>query len=149
MRANLKNERKFLHMKAVRFGLPTKPETREIMRAVAWNLVVGLVIITLAPAPLRPITGVSHNFEHFGAFLIAGVFWGFAYTERLRRWLGAVVIFAGSIELLQFLVPGRHARFADFVADTLGGCVGILIASWAAWVVRCCRAHRSLGSSSY
>src|SRR5271166_6435130 len=125
MRANLKNKRNLLHMKAFRLGLPTKPETREILRGVAWIVVLGLVMITLAPAPLRPRTGVSHNFEHFGAFLVAGVFWCLAYTERLRLWLGSVVIFAGSIELLQLLVPGRHARFADFVADTLGGCAGI------------------------
>jgi hypothetical protein len=128
MGANLKKKRKFLHIKAIRFGLPIKLATRDIMRAVAWIVVVGLVMITLVPAPLRPRTGVSHNFEHFGAFVVAGVFWYLGYAERLRLWLGAVVIFAGGLELLQLLVPGRHARFADFVADTLGGCAGILIA---------------------
>jgi VanZ family protein len=135
-------------MKTLRFGLPTKAGIREILRGVAWIVILALVMISLAPASLRPRTGISHNFEHFGAFLVAGVFWGFAYTEGLRLWFGPVLIFAGSIELLQLLVPGRHARFTDFVVDTLGGYAGILITSWASWVVCCCRARRSLGSSA-
>jgi VanZ like family len=99
----------------------------KITRAVAWIVVIGLIVISLVPAPLRPGTGVSHNFEHFGSFLLAGVFWYLAYADRLLLRLGTVVAFAGGIELLQILMPGRHARFTDFAADALGGCAGILI----------------------
>jgi VanZ family protein len=83
-------------------------------------------MISLVPAPLRPGTGVSHNLEHFGSFLLAGIIWRLAYFGRLLLWLGTMVIFAGGIELLQILVPGRHARFSDFVVDAVGGCTGNL-----------------------
>ena len=71
----------------------------KITRAVAWIVVIGLIVISLVPAPLRPGTGVSHNFEHFGSFLLAGVLWYLAYADRLLLWLGTVVAFAGGIEL--------------------------------------------------
>jgi VanZ like family len=114
-------------MARVHFGLRTRSAMLGIVRAVAWILVIGLIVITLVPAPLRPGTGVSHNFEHFGSFLLAGIFWYLAYADRLLLWLGTMLIFAGGIELLQVLIPGRHARFIDFAADAIGGCAGILI----------------------
>jgi VanZ family protein len=99
-----------------------------ITRAVAWIVIISLIVFNIVPAPMRPRTGVSHNLEHFGSFLFAGILWYLAYANRLLLWLGTLLVFAGSIELLQILVPGRHARFTDFAADALGGCVGMLIA---------------------
>lgn len=84
-------------------------------------------MISLVPAPLRPGTGVSHNLEHFGSFLLAGIIWGLAYADRRMLWLGTMPVFAGSVELLQIFVPGRHVRLSDFAVDALGGCAGVLI----------------------
>jgi VanZ family protein len=114
-------------MTRVHFGLQARSAMLKITRVAAWIVVIGLIVISFVPAPLRPGTGVSHNFEHFGGFLLAGILWYLGYADRLLLWLGTVVVFAGGIELLQILVPGRHARFADFAADVLGGCAGILI----------------------
>ena len=58
---------------------------------------------------------------------IAGIIWRLAYADRLVFWLGTMPVFAGSVELLQVFVPGRHARLSDFAVDALGGCIGILI----------------------
>lgn len=84
-------------------------------------------MISLVPAPSRPGTGVPHNLEHFGSFLLAGIIWCLAYADRLVLWLGTMPVFAGSVELLQVFVPGRHARLSDFAVDALAGCAGILI----------------------
>ena len=96
-------------------------------RVTAWIIVIGLIMISFVPAPLRPGTGVSHNLEHFGSFLLAGIIWCLAYVDRPVLWLGTMPVFSGIVELLQIFVPGRHARLSDFAADALGGCVGILI----------------------
>ena len=101
-------------------------------RVIAWIIVIGLIMISLVPAPLRPGTGVSHNLEHFGSFLLAGIIWCLAYADRPVLWLGTMLVFAGGVELLQVFVPGRHARLSDFAVDALGGCVGILITFWVA-----------------
>ena len=113
-----------------------------ITRAVAWIFIISLIVLSLVPAPLRPVTGVSHNFEHFWSFLPVGIIWCLAYSNRPLLWLGTMVMFAGGIELLQILVPGRHARFSDFAVDAVGGSVGILVTFL---VVRC---YRSLFVSS-
>ena len=109
------------------FGSRTGSTILATTRVVAWIIVIGLIMISLVPAPLRPGTGVSHNLEHFGSFLLAGIIWSLAYADRLVLLLGAMPVFAGSVELLQIFVPGRHARLSDFAVDALGGCVGILI----------------------
>ena len=115
-----------------------------ITRAVAWIIVISLIIFSLVPAPLRPVTGVSHNFEHFGSFLLVGIIWCLAYANRPLLWLGTMAMFAGGIELLQILVPGRHARFSDFAVDAVGGCAGILVTFLVARLlsVRMCRKSR-------
>ena len=111
-------------------------------RVVAWIIVIGLIIVSLVPAPLRPGTGASHNFEHFGSFLLAGIIWCLAYADRLLLWLGTMSVFAGSVELLQILVPGRHARFSDFAVDALGGCAGVLVTFLVVGCYRLCRKSR-------
>jgi VanZ family protein len=97
------------------------------IRTLAWILVIGLIGISVVPAPLRPNTGVWHDVEHFCAFLLVGVVWYLAYAHHLMLWLGSAVAFAAGIELIQTAAPGRHARLSDLAFDALGGCVGILI----------------------
>jgi len=121
------------------FGSRTGSTILATTRVVAWIVAIGLIITSIVPAPLRPGTGASHNFEHFGSFLLAGIIWCLAYSGRLLLWLGTMVIFAGSVELLQILVPGRHARFSDFVVDVLGGCAGIFVTFLVVGCYRLCR----------
>jgi VanZ family protein len=121
------------------FGLRTGSIILTTIRALAWIVVIGLIMASIVPAPLRPGTGASHNLEHFGSFLFAGIIWCLAYSGRLLLWLGTMFIFAGSVELLQILVPGRHARFSDFVVDVVGGCAGILVAFLVVGFYRFCR----------
>jgi VanZ family protein len=71
---------------------------------------------------------VAHYVEHFTSFALAGGLYYFGYPGNLIHRLMAAVFFAGGLEVLQILVPGRHARIVDFVLDALGACTGIVIA---------------------
>ncbi len=47
----------------------------------------------------------------------------------------------GLLEILQLWVPGRHARFEDFVVDALAACAGLTVAAGIDWVMQ--RTRRS------
>jgi len=40
----------------------------------------------------------------------------------------------GALELLQLLMPGRHARLEDFIVDAIAACAGIAVAAVFCWV---------------
>jgi VanZ family protein len=46
------------------------------------------------------------------------------------------VVLVGALELLQLLVPGRHARLEDFVVDALAALAGFAIAAIIGWLTR-------------
>jgi VanZ family protein len=103
--------------------------TRTVLfRFAAWVCIVVLVWLTIAPPSARPGSGVPHGLEHFASFFIAGALWYMGYPRRLMLSLALAVVFAGGLELLQLLVPGRHARTVDFVVDTLGAWSGSVVA---------------------
>jgi VanZ family protein len=39
----------------------------------------------------------------------------------------------GALELLQLLVPGRHARLEDFIVDAIAACAGIVVVAVFYW----------------
>ena len=47
------------------------------------------------------------------------------YARRYWLLVIALVAFAAAIELAQLLVPGRHARFTDFLTDGAAASLGI------------------------
>src|ERR1700724_1435041 len=82
----------------------------QFVRFSAIGLALTLVILTIVPAAERPETGLQHDVEHFGAFLLLGS-----------------IAFAAFIECTQIPLETRHARLEDFLVDAAGLCVGILI----------------------
>ena len=105
-----------------------KPHTIRIgIRSAAWIVGTALVLLTIVPSSMRPESGVSHHLEHFASFLLAGILYYLGYAGRVLPWLMVAVLFAGGLELLQILVPGRHARLVDFVVDALGASTGVVI----------------------
>lgn len=78
---------------------------------------------------MRPVTMLPHDVEHLAIFIIAGVSLGLGYPGHLARLMVLLVIFAGAIELAQFVAPGRHPRLIDFVVDAAGACAGALLAA--------------------
>ena len=106
----------------------TSPLTT-IIRIVGWWLVTAIIVLTFVPPSLRSITGVPHEFEHLVIFLLTGAAFGFGYPRRERILCIAALFFSAVLEISQLIIPGRHARFTDFLTDAFGACTGIIAAS--------------------
>ena len=100
-------------------------------RLSAWVLSGAIVILSIVPAPLRPETPVPHSLEHFGIFFATGVAFAFGYSSRTLNLVIELIGFAGFVEVVQILIPGRHARLSDFIVDAVALCLGVAIASLA------------------
>ena len=101
------------------------------LRLIAWGLAAAVTFATLGPPRYRPHADLGQNGEHALAFVLVGL----AY--RKNRLVTAVVAVAltGTMEILQFWVPGRHARISDFVVDAAAACAGLALAATLDWVV--------------
>jgi VanZ family protein len=75
-----------------------------------------------------------HNIEHLGIFLFTGLVFGLGYETRHLAQAFGLVIFSAAIELIQLAIPGRHARFSDFVVDALSVSIGTVLA----WAISAC-----------
>jgi hypothetical protein len=75
------------------------------LRIVAWLLLAGLVVVTLSPISLRPISPLPTQVERAIALLIVGFVFALAYPRHLALVaslvLGATVV----LELLQLVAP--------------------------------------------
>jgi VanZ family protein len=103
--------------------------SRRLFRLIAWACVAAIVTLSLVSPSLRPVTRLPHNLEHLAIFAIMGVALGLGYPGRLMRHIALLVIFAGAIEVAQFVTPGRHPRLIDFVVDAASACAGAALAA--------------------
>jgi VanZ family protein len=92
---------------------------QRVVRITAWSLAATIVVLSLVPSELRPETGVRHNLEHFFAFAATGAAFGLGYEARSGVREIRLIIFAGTVEIAQLFVSGRHARLSDFIVDAL------------------------------
>jgi VanZ family protein len=95
----------------------------------AWFALAAIVILSVVLPGARPTTFVPHKIEHAVIFLLDGVAFGIAYCRCQRLSSLGAVIFCASIELVQRTIPGRHARFSDFIVDAVAICFGIFAGS--------------------
>lgn len=103
-----------------------------VSKALAWTTTAAILILSLVPPSLRPVTGAPHSVEHLAIFALCGLAFGLGYRLAGLVTGLALVIFSGAVELLQLMVPGRHARVSDFVVDAVAICVGLIIGRLAA-----------------
>jgi VanZ family protein len=81
-------------------------------------------------------TGFPGELEHFTAYAgsTAVAVAGYGSNENRVLIVGAFWLYAGILEYLQHLSPGRHPGFLDFAASALGASCGgiavILISRW-------------------
>jgi VanZ family protein len=107
-----------------------------ILRIIAWLLAAAVTFATLGPPSYRPHSNLGQDGEHALAFILIGVTFGLAYTEHRLRVAVIAVIMIGALELLQFWMPGRHARLEDFIVDALTACVGLAVAAGFDWTMQ-------------
>src|SRR4051812_12833393 len=105
--------------------------SRRLFRLIAWTCFAAIVALSLVSPSWRPVTKLPHNLEHFAIFIITGFALGLGYAGRLARHMALLVIFAGAVELAQFIAPGRHPRLIDFVVDAASACAGAALAAFA------------------
>jgi hypothetical protein len=98
---------------------------------VSWSWLLAITILSLVPPTARPGSGTPHNFEHFGAFFVAGAAFAVGYRLKIVKFFAFAVIYCGVLELSQNLSPGRHARLSDFLVDSLSSCAGIALIALA------------------
>jgi VanZ family protein len=109
--------------------------TTLLLRCFAWLLAAAVTFATLGPSSYRPHSNLGQDGEHALAFVLTGLAFGLAYP-RQRMTVVVAVVLIGVLELLQFLVPGRHARMEDFVVDALATCVGFVISALIGWLTQ-------------
>ena len=108
----------------------------KIARIAAWLLIAAIVVMTLGPPTVRPVSGFNRSLEHVAAFALLGLAFGLGYPSR-RLLLALIGVAAAALmETLQQMVPGRHAYFSDFVINAGGACAGLVVAVVFDWLRR-------------
>jgi hypothetical protein len=101
------------------------------LRCAAWLVLIAILIVTVGPIKIRPVTGEPVDIERFLAFFIVGTLFALAYP---RHWISVLTLVVGSaalFELLQRIAPGRHGEIIDFMVKAAGGFAGVAIGSAA------------------
>jgi VanZ family protein len=102
---------------------------RRFMRLAAWLLLSVIVLLSVVPAGARPTTTFPYTVEHVIIFCAVGMLFGAAYLGHERMLSIGAVAFCATLELTQLVIPGRHARLSDFIADTSAALVGVFLGS--------------------
>jgi VanZ family protein len=110
--------------------------TTTVLRLIAWLLAAAVTFATVGPARFRPHFAITHDGEHALAFVLVGFVFSLAYPRHRLPSAGVAVVLIGMLELLQRLVPGRHARLEDFIVDALAALAGFAIAAILGWMLR-------------
>lgn len=112
-------------MRSLRYG-DLRQQMAAPARVVAWAFACAIVVLSVVPPDLRPVTSLPHDVEHFGIFWATGFAFALGYRHRNALLFALLVGFAAVIEVAQLFVPGRHARLSDFVVDAFAICTGLL-----------------------
>jgi VanZ family protein len=102
---------------------------QNVSRATAWIILAAIVLLTIVPPDLRPITLAPHNVEHAAVFLLGGLAFAVAYRGHALLLSIAALPFCAGLEIAQLFVPGRHARISDFAVDVIAALIGVAAGS--------------------
>ena len=98
---------------------------------------ITLFILTTIPTAVVPqLFDEQDKFEHFGAYLLLAVLLTLSLHMQKRFSILAfnaflfslifVLLYGAVDELHQLFVPGRYCDFYDWLADAIGGSIGVL-----------------------
>src|SRR5215813_3477214 len=74
-----------------------------IARALGWLLIGIILVLSVVPPTARPVTAVPHGFEHFAIFALCGACFGLGYQASHHLQVIFLIVFSGTIEILQLL----------------------------------------------
>jgi VanZ family protein len=103
------------------------------------------------PGTYRPHTGLPGVAEHFIAYCSTAFAFALGFRSSASRIVIALVLtlLAGSMEVLQLWVPGRHSAIIDAVFSSLGGLLGIALGGLLlVLATQAYKKHRHLGESA-
>jgi VanZ family protein len=105
--------------------------TMRSIRVLTWFCVLLLAVLSLLPAQDMVRTGLPGRVEHVVAYAgsAAIAMAGYGASRGAAQIIGSFWVYAGILEYLQHLSPGRHPAIGDFTASALGAlCGGLAIA---------------------
>ena len=96
-------------------------------RVVGLFCILAIIVLSLVQGVDRPHTGQPGKVEHFIAYCSTGTVFALGFWSIGSRVVIALslTLLAGSMEILQMWVPGRHPAIADALASSMGGLLGI------------------------
>ena len=98
------------------------------LRAAAVGCLVAIAILSLTPPAHLVRTSLGGHAEHVFAYLVCA--WLCLVTFKPWRFrvliFGLLLPYAGLLEFLQSMVPGRHSAFNDFIFSAGGVMVGAI-----------------------
>lgn len=113
----------------------SKSRARKLCMFASWLTLACIAYATLSPITERPIVA-GPQLEHFAAFALLGVAFGFSYQNRVVLALVIVIGSSFSLEALQLLTPDRHGRLADALVKAAGGLCGVIVGQLAILILR-------------
>jgi VanZ family protein len=124
---------------------------RAIARTAGFFGVLAIIVLSLAPGTYRPHTGMPGEAEHFIAYYSTAFALALGFQSKASRVVIALglTLWAGSMEVLQLWVPGRHSAIIDAVISSLGGLLGIALGELLLGLaIQANKKHRHLGESA-
>ena len=113
--------------------------------------VLAIIVLSLVPGTYRPHTGLPGVAEHFIAYCSTAFAFALGFRSSASRVVIALglTLLAGSMEVLQLWVPGRHSAIIDAVFSSLGGLLGIALGGLLlVLAIQAYKKHRHLGESA-
>jgi VanZ family protein len=108
-----------------------------VLRVCAWGCVAVLAFLTFTPVQFRPATFFPRSVEHLLAFGIVGAAFALAYPQRRIALVAGSLVLLPLLEIMQNLVPGRHAQTVHAVMNIAGVWSGVgLVALLQLWLKR-------------
>ena len=106
---------------------------RKSIVIASWAFLIFIVYATLTSIETRPELVPFYKWffttvERFGAYALLGLLFYLAYPRKIA--FVCLLVFGSAVilELLQLLIPDRHARVLDALEKMAGGAAGILAA---------------------
>ena len=106
--------------------------TAGMLRVAAWCCVLLLALLSLLPAEDMVRTDLGGLVEHAVAYTSTAFLMRLGYPGHgMRRTAAALIGYAGVLELLQYLSPGRHPGLDSWIASSVGVILGVQAARLA------------------